>query len=142
MINPFPGIERIVPPGVELVQEIVPPSVQLGWPIIPLIGAIVVGSVGALILIASRYYDRESKGFLTISILIVFAFITATFASMIYSIQLNPITEILVGALATALGAIVSQWGGTKQRLLESESDQERKVSSKDQTHEHRREGE
>jgi len=83
--------------------------------LIPLIAGIAVGLVVILILVASRYSDQNTKGFLTISLLIVFAFIMAAFASMVYQVPTNPATEILVGALATALGAVVSHWVGRYQ---------------------------
>ena len=89
------------------------------WPIIPfpaLVGAVAIGFVTALILLCANYFDQYSKGFLTVSILLILAFVTATFASMIYAVPTNPVTEILTGALATALGAIVSHWVGRRPR--------------------------
>ena len=83
--------------------------------LLPLIAGIAVGLVVILILVASRYSDQNTKGFLTISLLIVFAFIMAAFASMVYQVPTNPATEILVGALSTALGAVVSHWVGRYQ---------------------------
>jgi len=89
-----------------------------GWPIIPfsaLVGGIIVGLVTVVILLIARYADDFHKGFLTVSVLIVIAFIIAVFAAMIYSVPTNPVTEILVGALSTALGAVVSHWVGRYQ---------------------------
>lgn len=77
-----------------------------------MIGAVVIGVLTIFVLFASFRFDQKTHGFLTISILIVMGFITACFGAMIYSIPTNPATEILVGAMATALGAIVSQWIG------------------------------
>jgi len=42
--------------------------------------------------------------------MIVAAFIVATFASMLYNVPQVPSTEILIGALATSVGAIVAYW--------------------------------
>jgi len=98
--------------------------------ILPLVAGIAVGIVVMLILIISRYSDQETKGFLTISLLIVFSFIMAAFASMVYQVPTNPATEILVGALSTALGAIISHWVGRMKPMNEKvqrEKDQEHK---------------
>lgn len=65
--------------------------------------------VSAAIVIVARRYD-PTEGLLTISILVVAAFITAAFASMIYDVKQTPSTELLLGALATSLGAIVAHW--------------------------------
>jgi hypothetical protein len=85
------------------------------WPNLPfpaLISAIALVVVACgLVVVASRF-DQQSRGFLTISLLLVAAFITATLGSMIYDVKTNPITEILVGALSTAVGAVISQWVG------------------------------
>jgi len=86
-----------------------------GWPIIPfsaLVGTIIVGFLVVVVLLIAHYADRYTKGFLTISVLVMLAFIVAVFASLIYNVPTNPITEILVGALSTALGAIVAHWVG------------------------------
>lgn len=77
-----------------------------------MLSGIMIGILTTAILFAACKFDRQTHGFLTISILIVLGFITACFGAMIYSIPTNPATEILVGAMSTALGAIVSQWIG------------------------------
>jgi drug/metabolite transporter (DMT)-like permease len=77
-----------------------------------LFGGIAVGILTVMILFAAFRFDRSTHGFLTISILIVMGFVLSCFGAMIYSIPTNPATEILVGAMATALGAVVSQWIG------------------------------
>lgn len=77
-----------------------------------LTSAVAIAVMGGIILTISWYFDKYTHGFLTISIMVVLAFICAAFASMMYDVPQNPVTEILIGALATALGAIVSQWVG------------------------------
>ena len=53
-----------------------------------------------------------THGFLTISILVTVAFIGATIASMLYPVPQIATTEMLIGGLATALGALVATWAG------------------------------
>lgn len=79
-------------------------------PYLALIAAMSVATVSTIIIwIVKRF---EIEGALAISILLVVGFITATYASMIYKIEQTPLTEILVGALATALGGVVAHWMG------------------------------
>lgn len=82
------------------------------WPTIPFpatVGALAVILVACAILAVSKYCDITG-GLLTISVMIVAAFIVATFASMLYNVPQVPSTEILIGALATSVGAIVAYW--------------------------------
>ena len=67
----------------------------------------------ALVWFASRF--DPTRGFLTMSVLITVAFIGATIASMLYPVPQIATTEMLVGGLATALGAIVAHWLGRHQ---------------------------
>ena len=83
------------------------------WPAFPLpatLGTLAALLMATLVLIASHRFD-SSGGLLTLSIMIVAAFISVTFTSMLYpTVQQTPLTEILVGALATSMGAIVAFW--------------------------------
>jgi hypothetical protein len=91
---------------------------SIPWPGIPypaFLTAAGVALLAAAILAVSRYMD-QTGGLLTISIMLVLAFIASTFASMIYAIPQVPSTEILVGSLATALGAVVAYWLGNRPR--------------------------
>lgn len=86
------------------------PSVtQFSWQAAAFVAALSVALVTTLLLAVYRKFDRTG-GLLTLSILIVQGFITASFASMIYNVPQNPVTEILIGALATSLGAVVAYW--------------------------------
>lgn len=97
---------------------------QFSWTIAAFIAAISVAVVTAGIVAVSRKYDHTG-GLLTLSCLIVQGFITASFASMIYNVQQNPITEILVGALATSMGAIVAYWmSGTRPHPVDLYKDE------------------
>jgi len=81
----------------------------LSIPYLALIAAMAVMAASALLIAVARYFDR-TRGALTLSIIIAVAFVTATFASMVYKIQQTPLTEILVGALAASLGATITYW--------------------------------
>ena len=85
-------------------------SGEIVWPGIPYPAFLTAAGV----LAASRHMDTTG-GLLTISILLILAFIAATFASMIYAIPQVPSTDILVGSLATALGAVVAYWLGNRK---------------------------
>lgn len=91
------------------------PSVtQFSWQAAAFVAAVSVALVTTLLLAVYKKFDRTG-GLLTLSVLIVQGFITASFASMIYNVPQNPVTEILIGALATSLGAVVAYWmSGTR----------------------------
>lgn len=88
-----------------------------------LFGAMVIAIMASVVLTVSWYFDQRTRGFLTISIVVVLSFVAATFASMIYTVPTSPVTEILVGALSTALGAVVSQWVGRERKPPEDGDD-------------------
>lgn len=90
-------------------DQAVPSVSQFSWQIAALVAAVSVPIVTGGIMFLARKYDKTT-GLLTLSVLIVQGFITAAFASMIYNVPQNPVTEILVGALATSLGAVVAYW--------------------------------
>jgi len=82
------------------------------WPTVPFpatVGALAVILVACIILVIAKYFD-VTAGLLTISVMIVAAFIVATFASMLYNVPQVPSTEILIGALATSVGAVIAYW--------------------------------
>lgn len=79
-------------------------------PYLALIAAMSVTAASLIIVFVSHYC--QIPGSLVISVLIAVGFITATYASMIYDIKQTPLTEILVGGLATALGGVVAHWMG------------------------------
>ena len=87
----------------------------LSMPYLALIAAMAVMAASALLMVCAQRFD-PTMGVLTISIILAVAFVTATFASMVYNIQQNPLTEILVGGLATALGGVVAHFLGTRNR--------------------------
>ena len=87
-------------------------TVPFEWPSFPypaLVTAAGIGVVVAAVLAASHYLD-PTHGLLTITLVIVFAFIAVTLATMIYPVPQTPLTEILVGSLATSMGGIVAFW--------------------------------
>jgi ABC-type Fe3+-siderophore transport system permease subunit len=84
----------------------------LTQPYIALIAALAVMVMSMVIVWVTIHFHIPPS--LILSVLIITAFITATFASMVYQIQQTPLTEILVGSLATAVGAIVAQQFGNK----------------------------
>jgi ABC-type methionine transport system permease subunit len=86
---------------------------QFAWLSAAFVAAICVALITGVMVVVARKWDR-SGGLLTVSILIVQGFITASFGAMIYNVRLNPITDILVGALATSMGAIVAHWTGVR----------------------------
>lgn len=79
-------------------------------PYLALIASMSVAAISTLIIWIIRKFEID--GAMAISIILVVGFITATYASMIYKIEQTPLTEILVGALATALGGVVAHWMG------------------------------
>lgn len=92
------------------------PTSAFAWPVFPFPASIAAGIVvflAVLTLLASSRFD-QTGGLLTISILIVAAFIAVAFTSLLYNYQQTAVVDILVGALATALGAVVSYWMGRK----------------------------
>ena len=84
------------------------------WPVIPF-PALVTGSLTAvmasLVIVVAHYFD-QTRGLLTVSLLVLMAFIIVVVASLIYNVPQTPIVDILIGALATALGAVVAHWVG------------------------------
>lgn len=92
-------------------------TTNLVWPNVPFPALITAaGSVffAAVIVIVARYFD-VSGGLFTISAMVIIAFIAATIASMVYNVPQTPTTEILVGALATSVGAIIAFWVSGKR---------------------------
>ena len=88
-----------------------PPS-GFPWPGLPypaLITAAGTATLTVMLLVASHYFDH-SGGLLTISIILILAFIAVTLASLIYEVPQNPLTEILIGSLSTSVGAIIAFW--------------------------------
>jgi uncharacterized membrane protein YeiH len=83
-------------------------------PYLALIAAMAVMIASAALVTFARYFD-PTRGAVTIAIIVVVGFITATYASMIYDIKQTPLTEILVGALAAALGGVVAHYLGTRE---------------------------
>lgn len=84
-------------------------------PYLALTAAMAVMIASAAIITASRYFD-PTNGVLTLAVIITVSFVVATYASMIYTINQTPLTEILIGGLATALGAVVAYWMGRGNR--------------------------
>ena len=80
------------------------------WPAVPfpaLIAATVIAVLAIIIIVVAAKYD-STRGFFTISILISLAFVMCAFASLLYDIPTTAATDILLGALSTAIGSIVS----------------------------------
>jgi hypothetical protein len=93
-------------------MEAATPASGFAWPGLPypaLITAAGIACLTALVLVASHFFDA-SGGLLTLSLAIVLAFIAVSLASMIYAVPQTPLTEILIGSLATSMGAIVAFW--------------------------------
>src|SRR5215469_12951109 len=95
-------------------------KIQFTWTFAAFIAAVTVALVTAFIVFIAKRYD-PTKGLLTVSILVTQGFVTAAFASMIYDVRQNPITEILVGALATSMGAVIAHWTGGYARAKREE---------------------
>lgn len=90
----------------------IPTPREITWPTVPFPASIaalmvVVGSI--LILIAASRFDR-SEGLLTVSLLVVVGFITTNFTGILYGVPQTPTNEIMIGALATSLGAVIAFW--------------------------------
>lgn len=82
------------------------------WPTFPLpatLGTVAALTMAVLVLIAARRFDTTG-GLLTLSIMIVAAFISVTFTALLYDIKQTPLSEILVGAMATSIGAVIAFW--------------------------------
>ena len=91
-------------------------ATPLTWVGLPLpypatVTAVIVAIITIAVVAAARYCD-PTRGQLTISVMLVLAFVATTFASILYAVPQIPSTEILVGALATAVGAVVAYWLG------------------------------
>lgn len=87
----------------------------LSQPYLALAAAMAVMGSSAIIIIVARHFD-STNGVLTLAVIITVSFVVATYASLIYNIQQTPLTEILIGGLATALGAVVAYWMGRDRR--------------------------
>jgi hypothetical protein len=92
------------------------------FPYLILIAAIAVMFMSITVVVITKYFDG-SKGVLAISLLIVMSFILATFASMVYEIKQTPLTEILVGGLATGLGGVISFYLGRRDNSGSNDHD-------------------
>lgn len=82
------------------------------WPALPFPASIAAGIVvllSVLVLLASGRFDTTG-GLLTISLMVVAAFVSVTFTVMLYPVPQTALVEILVGALATSLGAVIAFW--------------------------------
>lgn len=93
-------------------------SNTFSWPVLPLpalIGAVGTAVLAILIVIVAKKFD-STHGLLTISVMVIMGFITATFASMIYSVPQVPTTEILIGGLSTSVGAVIAYWMSSARR--------------------------
>lgn len=64
-----------------------------------------------VLLIVSSKFD-PTKGPLTISLLIIMAFIAACIFSLFYTIPTDEITSALLGGLVAAFGAVIAHWIG------------------------------
>jgi hypothetical protein len=87
---------------------------QFSWPSIPypaFIATAGVALVAAILVITAKYFD-VTEGLLTVSLVVIIAFVAATFASLLYSVPQTPQMELLIGGLATSLGAIIAYWLG------------------------------
>ena len=80
-----------------------------GFPYPALVTAAGTAGLTMLVVIAAHYFD-PSRGLLTLSVLLIIAFIAVTLASMIYSVPQTPTTEILIGGLVSSVGGIVAFW--------------------------------
>lgn len=83
----------------------------LSQPYLALVASLSVMATSAVLIAVANYFD-PTKGVLSLAIIITVSFIVATYAALIYQVQQTPLTEILVGSLATALGAVVAYWMG------------------------------
>ena len=88
------------------------------WPVFPLpasIAAAIVIAVAVGAVVAARWAD-PTQGLLTISVIVVSAFVGVTYTGILYGIPQTPVNEIMIGALATSLGAVIAFWmsGGRK----------------------------
>ena len=111
--NKAAGMILQAEPEPYLVDHVTP--TQAVWSAAGFVAAVTVVLCTCLIIYTCRRWDRTG-GMLTLSILIVQGFITGTYGAMLYEIRQNPITEILVGALATSMGAVVAHWSGGPRR--------------------------
>lgn len=87
----------------------------LSQPYLALVASMSVMAASAALIVVANHFD-PTKGVLSLAIIITVSFIVATYASLIYQVQQTPLTEILIGALATALGAVVAYWMGRDNR--------------------------
>ena len=88
------------------------------WPILPLPATLATAGVlmlAVILLLVSHRFDTTG-GLLTISLVMLSAFVGVTYTTMLYDVKQTAIMDILVGALATSVGAIVAFWmtGGRK----------------------------
>ena len=95
------------------------PALSFSWPPFPLpasLGASAVIILAIALLGAAFILDKQSGGLLTVSLLVLTAFVSLTFTLLLYPVQQSPMVDILVGCLATSVGAIVAFWmsGGKK----------------------------
>jgi 4-amino-4-deoxy-L-arabinose transferase-like glycosyltransferase len=87
-----------------------PPSVVIGnYPVLVTIAS-VVAFTAALVWIA-KYFD-PTQGPLTISIVVVLAFVATVVFCLLYTIPNDEITSAAAGGLVAAFGAVVAFWLG------------------------------
>lgn len=87
-------------------------ATPLNWPTFPFPASIAAGIVvilACLALLAAHRFDATG-GLLTISLMVVAAFISVNFTGILYGVPQTPINEIMIGALATSLGAVIAFW--------------------------------
>ena len=84
----------------------------LSWPTFPFPASVAAWAVllGAVGLLAASRYLYPTQGVLTVSLTILAAFTAILFTGILYGVPQTALNEIMVGALATALGAVISFW--------------------------------
>lgn len=96
-------------------EGVVPRTVE--WPTLPFpasVATVIVILMSVLLVVIANRFDN-SGGIITVSVLVVAAFISVNFTGILYGVPQTPINEIMIGALATSLGAVIAFWMSGKK---------------------------
>jgi drug/metabolite transporter (DMT)-like permease len=107
-----PGLIHLIAAADDLV--IPPPYPRFTVPYPIAIGAVGAVTLTVLLVMASSRFDY-TRGPLTISLLLIIAFCASIAFCLNYTIPQDPTTSAVVGALVTAIGAIVGYWFGKEK---------------------------
>jgi drug/metabolite transporter (DMT)-like permease len=91
---------------VALPDVVVPPPAPPFPILFGIAGGIIL--VCALIIVSSKF--DETKGPLTISLVVIVSFVAALSFSLYYTVPQDPTTSAIVGALTAGVGAVITYW--------------------------------